>query len=254
MLIATGSEVELAMKVADALEAAGQGADVVSMPSWERFDAQADGYRADLLPADVLKVSIEAGVTLGWQRYTGNDGINIVQEDSTKFKLTSQTAEAAILELTASLSETKKVSKTIRVNFVSPDVATLATSPVTVLVSPGLDTSLDLFKAAHNPGNRALAISSISYSTQDGASLTANKIKGGFIRIRGNTANDTAGFVGIVNYKISDGSGTENYTASGQAFVYEMPDPISKAPVARRDSGRPPRLTVSALSALAHGA
>lgn len=77
VLIATGSEVELAMNVADALEAAGQGADVVSMPSWERFDAQADGYRAELLPADVLKVSIEAGVTLGWQRYTGNDGINI---------------------------------------------------------------------------------------------------------------------------------------------------------------------------------
>lgn len=77
VLIATGSEVELAMKVADALEAAGQGADVVSMPSWERFDAQADGYRAELLPVDVLKVSIEAGVTLGWQRYTGNDGINI---------------------------------------------------------------------------------------------------------------------------------------------------------------------------------
>jgi transketolase len=77
VLIATGSEVELAMKVADALEAVGQGADVVSMPSWERFDAQADGYRAELLPADVLKVSIEAGVTLGWQRYTGNDGINI---------------------------------------------------------------------------------------------------------------------------------------------------------------------------------
>lgn len=77
VLIATGSEVELAMNVADALEAAGQGADVVSMPSWERFDAQADGYRAELLPADVLKVSIEAGVTLGWQRYTGNDGLNI---------------------------------------------------------------------------------------------------------------------------------------------------------------------------------
>ena len=77
VLIATGSEVELAMKVADALEAVGQGADIVSMPSWERFDAQADGYRAELLPADVLKVSIEAGVTLGWQRYTGNDGLNI---------------------------------------------------------------------------------------------------------------------------------------------------------------------------------
>lgn len=77
VLVATGSEVELAMMVADALEAAGQGADVVSMPSWELFDAQDTAYRADTLPTDTLKVSIEAGVTLGWQRYTGNDGLNI---------------------------------------------------------------------------------------------------------------------------------------------------------------------------------
>lgn len=77
VLIATGSEVELAMKVADALDSAGQGADVVSMPSWELFDVQDAAYRAEILPNDALKVSIEAGVTLGWQRYTGNDGLNI---------------------------------------------------------------------------------------------------------------------------------------------------------------------------------
>jgi transketolase len=77
VLVATGSEVELATKVADALEAQGQGADVVSMPSWELFDAQDAAYRADLLPPDALIVSIEAGVTLGWQRYTGANGINI---------------------------------------------------------------------------------------------------------------------------------------------------------------------------------
>lgn len=77
VLIATGSEVELAMKVADVLEAAGQGADVVSMPAWELFDAQDAAYRADILPRDALKISIEAGVTLGWERYTGSDGLNI---------------------------------------------------------------------------------------------------------------------------------------------------------------------------------
>ncbi len=76
VLLATGSEVEIAVAVRDALEAEGIGADVVSMPCWSRFDAQDSGYRADLLPADALKVSIEAGVTLGWQRYTGLDGLN----------------------------------------------------------------------------------------------------------------------------------------------------------------------------------
>ena len=77
VLIATGSEVGVALDTAALLEAEGIGADVVSMPCWERFDAQPAGYRADVLPADVLKVSIEAGVTLGWERYVGSDGITI---------------------------------------------------------------------------------------------------------------------------------------------------------------------------------
>ncbi len=78
VLVATGSEVELALKVADALEAQGQGADVVSMPCAELFDAQSAAYRAEILPkADAMIVSIEAGVTLGWQKYVGDNGISI---------------------------------------------------------------------------------------------------------------------------------------------------------------------------------
>ena len=75
VVIATGSEMQIAAGVADALEAQGIGADIVSMPCWSRFDAQDAGYRADVLPADVLRVSIEAGVTLGWERYTGDTGM-----------------------------------------------------------------------------------------------------------------------------------------------------------------------------------
>jgi len=77
VLVATGSEVELAVNVASELEARGVGADVVSMPCLDLFDQQDAAYRADILPVDALKVSIEAGSTLGWQKYTGNDGINI---------------------------------------------------------------------------------------------------------------------------------------------------------------------------------
>jgi transketolase len=77
VLIATGSEVEVAVAVADALEGQGIGADVVSMPCWSLFDAQDDAYRADILPADALKVSIEAGTTLGWERYIGPRGLAV---------------------------------------------------------------------------------------------------------------------------------------------------------------------------------
>ncbi len=75
VLIASGSEVAIAVDVAARLEAEGIGADVVSMPCWSRFDAQDAAYRADVLPVDVLRVSIEAGTTIGWERYTGLDGL-----------------------------------------------------------------------------------------------------------------------------------------------------------------------------------
>jgi transketolase len=81
ILIATGSEVEIALDVAAALEGQGIGADVVSMPSTDLFDAQDPAYRDDILPdvsnRQVLRVSIEAGTTIGWERYTGLHGLRI---------------------------------------------------------------------------------------------------------------------------------------------------------------------------------
>ncbi len=76
IIIATGSEVTIAMSVADRLEEKGIGVDIVSMPSWERFDAQDAAYKAEVLPAGQLRVSIEAGTTMGWERYVG-DGLRI---------------------------------------------------------------------------------------------------------------------------------------------------------------------------------
>jgi transketolase len=77
VLIGTGSEVHVALAVAEALEKQGIGADIVSMPCWSLFDAQDAAYRADLLPPGLLKISIEAGTTLGWERYVGPDGLSI---------------------------------------------------------------------------------------------------------------------------------------------------------------------------------
>src|SRR5690606_12665403 len=77
VLIATRSEVALAGDLAYALGAADICTDVVSAPCLELFDAQDKGYRDAVLPPGVLKVSIEAGVTLGWERYTGSDGLQI---------------------------------------------------------------------------------------------------------------------------------------------------------------------------------
>ena len=75
LLLATGSEVQLALAAADLLESEGVGARVVSMPCLEWFDAQDRGYRDTVIPPSVrARVSVEAGATLGWWRYVGDAG------------------------------------------------------------------------------------------------------------------------------------------------------------------------------------
>ncbi len=74
ILLATGSEVALAMDAREALQAQGIGVRVVSMPCMEIFEEQPAEYIAEVLPADVPKMSIEAGITLGWERWTGCKG------------------------------------------------------------------------------------------------------------------------------------------------------------------------------------
>jgi len=75
IIIATGSEVELALKASDELKNAGKNIRVVSMPSTNIFDAQDASYRESVLPAAVTKrVAVEAGVTDGWWKYVGTNG------------------------------------------------------------------------------------------------------------------------------------------------------------------------------------
>ena len=75
IFIATGSEVELAVKAAEALSAEGKKVRVVSMPSTNRFDKQDAAYRESVLPATVTKrVAIEAGIADFWYKYVGFEG------------------------------------------------------------------------------------------------------------------------------------------------------------------------------------
>jgi transketolase len=75
ILLATGSEVHVMLDAREKLAEKGIKARVVSMPSWELFDAQPQSYRDEVLPPDVTKrVSLEAAVTFGWHKYVGPEG------------------------------------------------------------------------------------------------------------------------------------------------------------------------------------
>jgi len=78
ILIASGSEVSIAINAQKLLAEQGIAARVVSMPSWELFEAMPQSYQDEILPpAITARVSMEAGVTQGWERYTGSSGITL---------------------------------------------------------------------------------------------------------------------------------------------------------------------------------
>ena len=75
LLIATGSEVNLAVDAQKALEGEGISAAVISMPSWDRFDAQPQEYKDTVIPKNVkARLTIEMGASLGWHKYAGDEG------------------------------------------------------------------------------------------------------------------------------------------------------------------------------------
>jgi transketolase len=78
ILIASGSEVALALAARDELGTQGISARVVSMPCWELFQAQSVDYRASVLPPDRhRRVSVEAGITQGWREWIGDRGVAV---------------------------------------------------------------------------------------------------------------------------------------------------------------------------------
>ncbi|MBW2165140.1 MAG: transketolase [Deltaproteobacteria bacterium] len=110
ILIATGSEVDITLKAGKILEEKGISVRVVSMPSWELFENTSQEYKDKVLLPDVnVRIAVEAGISMGWERYTGSNGVviginefgasapgNIVME---KFGFTSENIVQKAMEL-----------------------------------------------------------------------------------------------------------------------------------------------------------
>jgi transketolase len=78
LLLASGAEVHQTLEAQTILQEKGIAARVVNMPSWELFEKQSDEYKADVLPPAVkARVSVEAGIPMGWERYVGDAGVSI---------------------------------------------------------------------------------------------------------------------------------------------------------------------------------
>jgi transketolase len=110
-IFATGSEVEIALKAREALQALGHGTRVVSVPSFELFERQSAGYKAAMIGSSAVRIAIEAGVRQGWDRFIGTDGVFIGMTGfgasapyEELYKHFGITAEAAVAAATARLA------------------------------------------------------------------------------------------------------------------------------------------------------
>jgi transketolase len=111
LIIATGSEVSIALTAQNSLASEGIKARVISMPSWEIFEKQSDAYKEEILPSAIKnRVSIEAGSTIGWHKYVGDKGKSIGIDHfgasapaSVLYKEFGFTAEAVINAVKANL-------------------------------------------------------------------------------------------------------------------------------------------------------
>lgn len=117
ILIATGSEMHIAVEAQKKLVKEGISTRVVSMPSWEMFEEKSTGYKNRILPPNVkTRVAIEAGITMGWEKYVGNDGavIGISQFGASapgdavleKYGITSHNIIQKVLEIRGTLNLT----------------------------------------------------------------------------------------------------------------------------------------------------
>jgi len=111
VLVATGSEISLAVEARTQLESEGYPTRVVSLPCWELFDAEEQAYRDEVLAPDALQIAIEAATPFGWERYLGSEGIIIgmhsfgasapADDLYAHFSITADAVTAAALEALA---------------------------------------------------------------------------------------------------------------------------------------------------------
>ncbi len=128
-----------------------------------------------------------------------------------------------------------EVQSFVRISVVAPDQATLSTPPITVFVRPKSDATVDVFTAVSNPTAGVLLVSDALPRPAPGAALEVSVVGQKLLRMRGTTADEQPGILGVVGYTVSDGTGDPRLTTQGEATVYLLPAPVPQQPIAVPD-------------------
>lgn len=158
-----------------------------------------------------------------------------VNSGASSFDFSATTPGDYLVRYTVADSATE-VQSFVRVTVMASDAAALSTTPVTVFVRPKADASVDVFTAVSNPAGRVLLVSDPLPISAPGAALEVSVVGQKLLRVRGTTADEQPGPLGVVKYTVSDGTNDPRFAVQGQATVYLLPAPTPQAPIAVADS------------------
>ena len=158
--------------------------------------------------------------------------ITLAGDDSINF---TASAPGEYLISVSALDDSGEITTFVRASVTERGISKVSIKPVTVLVAPGLDTIVDVFSSTYNPDSSVLLLDQIESSPLEDALLSAEIVGEGMLRVNGSTPNGTDGFIGVVNFLVTDGYEDSLNTVQGQAYVYQLDDAGSQPPVALDD-------------------
>ncbi|QLD10696.1 Ig-like domain-containing protein [Microbacterium oleivorans] len=124
----------------------------------------------------------------------------------------------------------------VRVTMIAPESATITTPPLTAFVRPDEDATIDVASAVANPAGLVLLLSDIRPESDPFASLGVDLVGQSLLRVSGTTDTGEPGRLGVVRYTVSDGTGSDAATATGELTVVLLPTATAEPPIAVDDA------------------
>ncbi len=132
--------------------------------------------------------------------------------------------------------EVGEVSASVRVTMRAAEEAALSTPPLTAFVRPNEDATIDVAAAASNPSQRVLLLEDIRPSGDPRATLSVDLVGQSLLRVSGSTDDGNPGLLGVVRYRLTDGSTSDPLTAEGAVSVILLPAGSAEPPIAVDDA------------------
>lgn len=233
-------DVTLMLTIADARGATTRRAATVAVTPTPRLTAQsfaATGVAGTPLSIDLsTRVSGASGAPVLSSAVVLDEAAATVSPNvaGLSMEFTAERAGSYLVQYTVR-DDRGEETASVRVTLRDPDETAISTPPLTAFVRPGEDATVDVFPPVSNPAGLVLLLSDLRPESAPGATLSVDLVGQSMIRASGSTDDGSPGVLGVVRYRVSDGTGGAAASADGELTVILLDSPRSDPPIAVDD-------------------